>query len=152
MSLRTRRERLIQSLAYEGGSFFVMIPFYLLVAGGSTKGAAILMVCMTLAEAAWAPIFNSAFDRVDLRLSGRVASDRRQFWRVVHAVAHETSTVIVTVPILVFVGGLGWVEALFMDVGLTVVCIVYAYFFHLAYDALRPVEVAVTKAPFRIAA
>lgn len=152
MSLRTKRERFIQSVAYEGCSFFVMVPFYLFISGGSAQDAAILIVCLTVAEALWAPLFNSVFDRLDLRISGRVASDRRQFWRVVHAISHETSTVVVTVPILVFLGGHGWTEALLVDIGLTVVCIVYAYFFHLVFDALRPVEVSAPKVPLRLAA
>ncbi len=150
MSLRTRRERFIQSVAYEGCSCLVMIPFYLFAAGGGARDAAILLVCMTLAETVWAPVFNAGFDRLDLRLSGRVASDRPSFWRVVHAVSHETSTVVVTVPVLVFLGGHGWAEALFLDVGLTLVCIVHAYFFHLVYDALRPVRAG--GAPHHLAA
>lgn len=149
MSLRTARERFIQSIAYQTGSVFVMIPFYLAAAGGEATGAAFLMICMTIAEAVWAPVFNSTFDRLDLRLSGRVASDRGQLWRVVHAVSHETSTVVVTVPILVFLGGHGWAEALFLDIGLTLVCIVYAYFFHIIYDVLRPVEVVASTHSFR---
>lgn len=150
MSLRTARERFIQSIAYQTGSLFVMIPFYLFAAGGEAKGATILMICMTIAETAWAPIFNTGFDRLDLRLSGRVASDRGQFWRIVHAVSHETSTVVVTVPILVFLGGHGWLEALFLDIGLTLVCIVYGYVFHMVYDMLRPVAVAASPHPFRV--
>lgn len=147
MSLRTPRERFIQTVAYQGCSFFVMIPFYLLFAGGGVQEAAFVILCMTLAEALWAPLFNAAFDRLDLRFSGRVASDRRQFWRVVHAFSHETSTVVVTVPILVSLGGHGWVEALFMDFGLTLLCIVYAYVFHLVYDGLRPVVPSVMTVP-----
>jgi uncharacterized membrane protein len=152
MALRSARERIFQSVVYEGCSFLVMIPFYLLVAGGGTRDAAMLMVAITLAEALWAPVFNTVFDRIDLHLSGRIASDRRQLWRVVHAISHETSTIIVTVPILVFLGGHGWVDALFLDIGLTLLCIVYAYFFHLVYDALRPVKVVAAEVPFRLAA
>jgi uncharacterized membrane protein len=74
--------------------------------------------------------------------SGRVASDRPQKWRVVHAVSHEATTVVVTLPILVWLGGHGWGEALLLDLGLTVLYAVYAYGFHLVYDRLRPVRPA----------
>lgn len=59
-----------------------------------------------------------------------------------HALSHEASTIVVTLPILVHLGGHGWMAALVVDLGLTVVYAGYAYAFHLAYDRLRPVAPA----------
>jgi uncharacterized membrane protein len=72
-------------------------------------------------------------------LSGRVASDRPHRWRMVHAVSHEASTVVVTLPILIWLGGFSFWQALAVDLGLTLIYMVYAYGFHLVYDRLRPV-------------
>jgi uncharacterized membrane protein len=59
----------------------------------------------------------------------------------VHAVAHEATAVIVTCPLIVALTGLGWWQALWLDVALTAVYAAYAYVFHLAFDRLRPVQV-----------
>ena len=45
----------------------------------------------------------------------------------------------VTLPILIFFGGFGLLEALIVDVALTIFYTVYAFVFHLGYDRLRPV-------------
>mgnify|MGYP001765785053 CR=1 FL=1 len=142
MSLRSPRERLFQSLAYETGGLCLSVPLYLMWTQGEAGTGALLMAALSLAVLAWSPLHNTAFDWADLRLSGRLASDRPQAWRLVHAVSHEASTVVVTLPILVFLGGHGWTEALVVDLGLTLVYAGYAYAFHLAYDRLRPVAPA----------
>ncbi len=45
-----------------------------------------------------------------------------------------------TVPILMTFGGLGFVEALLADIGLSGVYALYAYAFHCFYDRLRPIK------------
>ncbi len=139
MSLRSPRERLLQTLAYEAGGLCLSIPLYLLWTGGEAGEGAVLMAALSVAVMIWSPLHNTVFDWVDWRLTGRVASRRPQRWRVVHAVTHETTTVAVTLPILVWLGGHGWWEALVIDLWLTVLYAVYAYVFHLAYDRWRPV-------------
>ncbi len=57
------------------------------------------MLALSAAVLVWSPVHNTVFDWLDLRLSGRVASDRPQRWRLVHAASHEATTVIVTLPI-----------------------------------------------------
>jgi uncharacterized membrane protein len=88
----------------------------------------------------WSPIHNTLFDWADYRLSGRLASDRPQRWRVVHAISHEATTLVVTLPILMGLGGLTFWTALVVDMGLTFLYTAYAYVFHNLYDRLRPVR------------
>lgn len=140
MPLRSPRERLLQTLCYEGGGLFLSIPLYLLYSGQTAEDGALLMLALSVAVMIWSPFHNTVFDRLDLRLSGRVASDRLHRWRVVHAVSHEATTVGLTLPILVWLGGHGWAEALLLDLGLTGLYAGYAYGFHLVYDRVRPVR------------
>jgi uncharacterized membrane protein len=140
MTLRSPRERLIQTVAYELGGLCLSVPLVAVVGGGSTGEAFTLMLALSVAVLIWSPIHNTVFDWLDLRLSGRVASDRPQRWRLVHAASHEASTVVVTLPILIWLGGLGLWAALLADLGLTLLYAVYAYVFHLVYDRLRPVR------------
>lgn len=140
MPLRSPRERIIQTLSYEAGGLALALPLYLLYTGGGASEGALVMVAMSAAVLLWSPLHNSVFDWADLRLSGRVASDRPQKWRMVHALCHEATTMVVTLPVLIWLGGHGLWEAVGVDIGLTLVYAVYAYLFHMAYDWLRPVR------------
>jgi uncharacterized membrane protein len=140
MTLRSPRERLIQTVSYELGGLCLSVPLVAVVGGGTTGEAVTLMLALSVAVLIWSPIHNTAFDWLDFRLSGRVASDRPQRWRLVHAASHEASTVVVTLPILIWLGGLGLWAALLADLGLTLLYAAYAYVFHLVYDRLRPVR------------
>jgi uncharacterized membrane protein len=139
MTLRSPRARFIQTLSYEIGGWLLAVPLYVMVMGVSPGEGASVMAALAAAVMIWSPLHNTVFDWADLRLSGRVASDRPHRWRMVHAISHEASTVVVTLPILIWLGGFGVWQALAVDLGLTLVYMVYAYGFHLVYDRLRPV-------------
>ncbi|MFM7445024.1 MAG: PACE efflux transporter [Tabrizicola sp.] len=140
MTLRSPRERLIQTISYEFGGLCLSVPLVALFGGGSTGEAFWLMLALSVAVMIWSPIHNTVFDWLDLRLSGRLASDRPQRWRLVHAASHEATTIVVTLPILIWLGGFSFWAALLADLGLTLLYAAYAYVFHLVYDRLRPVR------------
>lgn len=140
MTLRSPRERMIQTISYEVGGLCLSVPLVALLGGGTTGEAFWLMLALSAAVLVWSPVHNTVFDWVDLRLSGRLASDRPQRWRLVHAASHEATTVVVTLPILIWLGGFNFWEALLADLGLTLLYAAYAYVFHLVYDWLRPVR------------
>jgi uncharacterized membrane protein len=140
MTLRSPRERLIQTIAYEIGGLCLSVPLYAVFGDGTAGEAFTLMLALAVAVLIWSPIHNTLFDWADYRLSGRLASDRPQRWRVVHAISHEATTLVVTLPILMGLGGLDFWTALVVDLGLTLLYIGYAYVFHNVYDRLRPMR------------
>ncbi|MGQ0567489.1 MAG: PACE efflux transporter [Gemmobacter sp.] len=140
MTLRSSRERLLQTVAFEAGGLALVVPLYAVATGAGSGESLALFVALSVAVMLWSPLFNTAFDLIDLRLTGRLASDRPHRLRLVHAVLHEVSTVVVTLPVIMVIGGHGWLDALALDVALTVVYAAYAYVFHLAYDRWRPVR------------
>lgn len=142
MTLRSPRERAIQTLAYEAGGLCLSVPLVVLFGGGTTGAAFVLMLALSAAVLVWSPIHNTVFDWIEFRLTRRLASDRPQRLRLVHAASHEATTVVVTLPILIWLGGLGVWEALLADLGLTLLYAAYAYVFHLVYDRLRPMRPA----------
>jgi uncharacterized membrane protein len=142
MTLRSPRERLIQTVAYEVGGLCLSVPLVAVLGHGTTGDAFWLMLALSAAVLVWSPIHNTVFDWLDLRLSGRLASDRPQRWRLVHAASHEATTVVVTLPILIWLADLSFRVALLADLGLTLLYAAYAYAFHLVYDRLRPVQPA----------
>jgi uncharacterized membrane protein len=147
MTLRSPRERVIQTLAYEAGGLCLSVPLFALASGGTPGEAFSLLLVLSIAVLIWSPIHNTAFDWVDFRWTGRLASDRPQRWRLVHAVSHEATTLVVTLPILMGLGGLSFWTALLADLGLTALYTGYAYVFHLIYDRLRPVRPSRPRTP-----
>jgi uncharacterized membrane protein len=140
MALRSLRERILQTLAFEAGGLVLVAPLFALASGKTGAESLTLLALISLAVMIWSPLHNTAFDWMDLHLTGRLASERPHHWRVVHAASHEVSSVLVTFPIITVVGGFGVAEALAAEFGLTVAYTVYAYAFHLVYDQLRPVR------------
>ncbi|RYH96626.1 MAG: hypothetical protein EON48_18660 [Acetobacteraceae bacterium] len=140
MSLRSPRERLLQTLAYEAGGLCLSVPLFAFF-GGTTAGQALgLMLTLSAIVMVWSPLHNTVFDWVDLRHSGRIASDRPQRWRLVQAVSQEATSLCVTLPVVMGAGGLSLQAALLAELGLTLLYAAYAYAFHLVYDRLRPVR------------
>lgn len=88
----------------------------------------------------WLPVHSSVFDWLDARWFGRVASDRRGISRCLHAFSCELSTRIVTVPLIVWMGGYSWLEARLLDLGLTLYYTNYAWVFPRGFDRLRPIR------------
>ncbi|MCB2115597.1 MAG: PACE efflux transporter [Rhodobacteraceae bacterium] len=140
MPLRTFRDRVFQTLCYEGGALLVVAPGFALVTGKGQGDSFLLLASLSAAVMVWSPLHNTVFDLIDLRMTGRVASDRPQGLRVVHALSYEASSMVVTLPVLIWLGGFGLWEAVAADLGLTGVYALYAYLFFLAYDRLRPVR------------
>lgn len=114
-------------------------PVYAAIFGARLDESLLLFAVIAAVSVVWCPVYNTIFDRMDLRRAGRVASDRPYRWRVVHAISYEASVVVLEVPVIIALGGHGLVEALALDIGLGIFYAGYTYLFHLGFDRLRPV-------------
>lgn len=114
-------------------------PVYAAIFGARLDESLLLFAVIAAVSVVWCPVYNTIFDRMDLRRAGRVASDRPYRWRVVHAISYEASVVVLEVPVIIALGGHGLVEALALDIGLGIFYAGYTYVFHLGFDRLRPV-------------
>mgnify|MGYP001822670520 FL=1 len=140
MALRSAKERIIQTLGFEVGGLLIATPLYALFFESSSGQSLVLLVCISLAVMIWAPMHNTAFDLLDLRAFGRVASDRAHGWRIVHAASLEVTSVALTLPLAMVVGGHSVLQALAVNIGLTLVYTVYGYFYYLVFDLVWPVK------------
>ncbi len=139
MALRNFRERVFQTLSFEFGGLIAVTPIYAASFHTPAVGSASVIAMLSVAVIIWSPLHNAVFDWADLRLTGRLASDRPRGLRMVHAASHEVTSLILTMPLLVFVAGLEVWHALTLEIVLTAFYTIYAYIFHLGYDRLRPV-------------
>lgn len=137
--LRSVRERVIQTLYFEGIGLLLVAPLYAAAAGAAMRESFTMVAVVSLVVMAWSAIFNTVFDRIEWRWTGRVASDRPHRLRSLHAVLHELTAMVVSCPVIYAMTPLDWGQALVADLGLTLAYAAYAYVFHLGFDRLRPV-------------
>ena len=137
--MRSLRERVIQTLWFELLGLAIVAPLFAFFSGATPGESFVLLLVLAVVVTFWSGFYNSAFDRAEMRLTGRVASDRPQRWRALHAVGLEASAMVMTWPLVVALTPLGWHAALVAELGLTVAYVVYGYAFHLVFDRLRPV-------------
>lgn len=149
MALRSARERLLQAAAFELGGLVMVAPVYALVMGAGAVDSVALVLAVAVTAALVSPLHNHLFDLVEWRLTGRVASDRPAGMRMVHAVSHEGSSTVATLPVIMLLGGHGFWEALAIDLAMTVFYAGYLYAFHILWDRWRPVTAA-APVPLRI--
>ena len=140
MSLRTFRERILQTIAFEAGGIVLVTPVYALSMGAGVSHAFTILISLSVVAMLWSPLHNTVFDWLDLTLTGRVASDRRQRLRLAHVISHEVTVMVVTLPLLMVLGGHSFKTALMLEIGFSTAYAAYAYVFHIAYDHWRPVK------------
>ncbi len=137
--IRTWRERVAQTLWFEGVGLVLVSPLYAWVSGRGGGESLALLAMLSLVVMAWAALYNTLFDLVERRSTGRVASDRPRGLRTVHAIGLESTAVLLTCPVILIMTRSSLTAALLTNLGLTVTYALYGYAFHWAYDRMRPV-------------
>lgn len=138
--LRSTRERILQTLAFEAVGLLLVAPLFAWASGSSSGESFAVVAAVAVVVMLWAALYNTVFDLVELRRTGRVASDRPHALRTLHALGLEITSVVVTTPLIWALTDLLWGQALLADLGLAAAYAVYGYAFHWAYDRLRPVR------------
>lgn len=141
--LRSLPDRLRQIALFEIGGLLLITPPFAWLSGVPATESLGLLAVLALMAAVWNGAYNTAFDWFEGRLTGRTA-DRRPFrLRCLHAVGFETGLLLMTLPVIVWWTGMGWVDALVADIGLAAGYTVYALVFNLGYDRIFPITPAV---------
>ena len=138
--VRDSRERALQTLSFEAGGLMIVTPPYAWLTDSGGDESLALLVTISLMMMAWSALFNTVFDHIEHRATDRVASDRPHGLRVLHTVLMEATAVLLTWPVIAALTGYSWEIALGVDLTLTLAYMVYGYFFHRAYDRVRPVR------------
>lgn len=141
--LRSLPDRLRQIALFEIGGLLLITPPFAWLSGVPVTESLGLLAVLALMAAVWNGAYNTTFDWFEGRLTGRTA-DRRPFrLRCLHAVGFETGLLLMTLPVIVWWTGMGWVDALVADIGLAASYTVYALVFNLGYDRIFPITPAV---------
>lgn len=138
--LRSLPDRIRQIALFELGGLLLITPPFAWASGVDLGTSLGLLALIALIAAVWNGTYNTGFDWVEGRLTGRTA-DRRPFrLRAAHAIGFEGGLLAMSLPVIVWWTGMGWIEALVADLALATAYVLYAFGFNLAYDRLFPIE------------
>jgi len=137
--LRSLPDRLRQIALFELGGLALVTPPFAWLSGVPVADSIGLLAVLALIAAVWNGAYNTAFDWIEGRRTGRSADRRPWLGRVLHAVGFEGGLLLLTLPAIVAWTGLDWLTALIADIGLAAAYVAYAFVFNLAYDRAFPI-------------
>ncbi|WP_079434275.1 PACE efflux transporter [Zoogloea sp. LCSB751] len=136
---RSLVDRLRQVTLFEIGGLLLITPPYIWLSGQPSRDSFLLMAILAVMAAAWNGAYNTAFDWLEGRLTGRSADRRPWRLRAIHAIGFEGGLLLMTLPVMVLWTGMDWLTALVADIGIALAYVVYAFGFNLAYDRAFPI-------------
>lgn len=137
--LRSFVDRCRQVALFELGGLLLITPPFAWLSGVPITESIALLAMLSLIAAMWNGSYNTSFDWVEGRLTGRSADRRPLRLRVVHAIGFEVGLFAMTWPVIVWWTGMGWMEAFVADIALALTYVIYAFAFNLGYDRLFPI-------------
>ena len=140
VALRGPRERIAQTLTYEGLGMLVVTPAYQAATGAGLGDSVLLILAVAMTAALWCGSFNAVFDVVESWAAQRVASDRPHLVRLVQSSLRELAEVPVTASVILAFTGMDLQHAVMTDLALAAVYLVYGYAFFWIIDRVRPVR------------
>ena len=140
--MRSPLDRVRQVLLFEVGGLVLITPPFVWLTGVSLVESLGLLAMIAAIAAVWNALYNTSFDWVEGRVTGRASDKRPVPLRVLHAVGFEGGLLLVSLPVVMAWTGMGWMEALLADIGLAAAYVIYAYVFNLGYDRVFPVSQA----------
>lgn len=137
--LRSPLDRLRQVALFEVGGLLLITPPFVWISGVSLLDSLGLLTVMAVIAALWNVVYNTSFDWIEGRLTGRTSDLRPSLLRVAHASGFELGLLSVSLPVVMAWTGMGWQQALLADLGLAAAYVAYAYVFNLGYDRVFPI-------------
>ena len=139
---RSLLDRLRQVALFEIGGLLLISPPFVWLSGVPAVDSIGLLLILALMAALWNGAYNTAFDWIEGRLTGRTADRRPWPMRIAHAAGFEGGLLLMTLPVIVLWTHMDWLSALVADIGLALAYMVYAFGFNLAYDRFFPIAAA----------
>ncbi len=117
----------------------LITPPFTWASGVLLEDALGMLAVIALIAAVWNGSYNTAFDWIEGRLTGRTADKRPWGMRVLHVAGFESGLLLMTLPIVMASTGMDWLGALVADIALALAYVVYAFLFNLGYDRYYPI-------------
>ncbi|WP_076532572.1 PACE efflux transporter [Roseovarius nanhaiticus] len=138
--MRTTRDRIRHAVMFEAVGLAIVIGFGGWLFGLATRDMSVIAVVSTTLATLWTYVYNLLFDRV---MQARVGHTRKGLWlRVGHSVLFEIGLLTILVPFIALYLQIGLIEALLMDVAISLFYLVFAFGYNWLYDIVFPVPEA----------
>lgn len=135
--MRTVPDRIRHAISFEILGLLLVTPLGALVFHHPMEQIGVIALVGATIATAWNYVYNLGFDHALKRLTGRV--QKTMPMRVLHAVLFELGLLALLLPFVMVYLGVGFWEALVMDIGFALFYMGYAFVFNLGYDRLFPV-------------
>lgn len=129
----TTRERIIHSVLFEVFALCTLLPFGALLAGIDMTNIISLAIALAVTSMCWNFIYNLLFDKY----FGNNKIDRSLVLRIGHAILFELGLLGVTLPAIMWVLDMSFINALIMDIGLIIFFLIFAVVFNWSYDHIK---------------
>ncbi|WP_406734878.1 PACE efflux transporter [Vibrio scophthalmi] len=134
----SRLERLFHAITFEVLAVSLSIIGLAIFTDHNVSHLSGTMIAVATIAMIWNVIFNWIFDKF---VPGQ-KEKRSLKTRIVHVLLFEAGLLFATVPVMAYLLKVSLVEALMMDIGVTLFITLYAFVFNLAYDHIRAYIVA----------
>ncbi|MGF7453877.1 PACE efflux transporter [Pasteurella bettyae] len=131
-------ERIFHSALFEIGAILLSIAFIWIMTGTAGSHESITMILISLIAMVWNFIFNWVFDQFFTGPKEHRSAKLRLF----HATSFEGGLLIITLPIIAYCLNISLIAAFFMDLGISIMIVIYGYLFNWIYDHLRPLIIS----------
>ncbi|THA18111.1 PACE efflux transporter [Rodentibacter pneumotropicus] len=131
--MMTLKERILHSVLFEIGAVGVSTIAVLWNSPEKGSDALGVGILMSLVAMVWNLVFNSIFDKIFTASR----ETRGLSIRILHTVMFECGLLIATVPMIAYFLQLTLWQALVVDIGLSILIMIYALIFNWIYDNIR---------------
>lgn len=131
----SKKERLFHAVLFEILAILISVLAVKLVSHYPTTETTFIILLISLIAVIWNMLFNWIFDL----LFTAPRETRKIPLRLFHTILFEGGLLIFTLPMIVYVLNIGWLSAFLMDIGLTILILIYTFFFNLGYDHIRAI-------------
>ncbi|MGS0673713.1 PACE efflux transporter [Shewanella sp. 125m-1] len=126
-------ERVFHSVLFEVLAVTLSVIGLTIFTDFDIKSLSGMMIAVATIAMIWNFIFNWGFDRI---MTGD-KEKRPLKMRVIHVTLFEVGLLFFSIPVMAYILNIGIVEALIMDLGVTVFITIYAFTYNLIYDHTR---------------
>lgn len=133
----SKKERLFHAVLFEILAILISVLAVKLVSHYPTTETTFIILLISLIAVIWNMLFNWIFDL----LFTAPRETRKMPLRLFHTILFKGGLLIFTLPMIVYVLNIGWLVAFLMDIGLTILILIYTFFFNLAYDHIRIIAI-----------
>jgi len=136
--MRTTRDRVRHAISFEIIGLLLVIPLGALGFGMHAADIGVVAIIAATIATLWNYLYNVLFDRGMRWWKGSV--QKTIILRILHAMLFGAGLLLVTLPLLAFVLGIGLWQAFVMDLAFVAFYLVYAFIFNWVYDLAFPLS------------